>query len=51
MPYVFAVTDRIVVMHRGQKVADKMTADTDSQQVVEYMVGARHDEIVESEAR
>lgn len=46
MPDVFAVTDRIVVMHRGQKVADKKTADTDSQQVVEYMVGARHDEPV-----
>jgi len=43
LPDVFAVTDRIVIMHRGRKVADKKTTETDSQQVVEYMVGARED--------
>mgnify|MGYP002336125969 CR=1 FL=1 len=43
LPDVFAVTDRIVVMHRGHKVAEKQTAQTDSQTVVEYMVGARSD--------
>jgi ABC-type sugar transport system ATPase subunit len=43
LPDVFAVTDRIVIMHRGRKVAEKRTADTDSQEVVEYMVGARDD--------
>jgi ABC-type sugar transport system ATPase subunit len=41
LPDVFAVTDRIVVMHRGRKVAEMPTASTDSQEVVEYMVGAR----------
>ena len=41
LPDVFAVTDRIVVMHRGRKVAEMPTAETDSQEVVEYMVGAR----------
>jgi len=43
LPDVFAVTDRIVIMHRGRKVAEKRTAETDSQQVVEYMVGVRDD--------
>jgi ABC-type sugar transport system ATPase subunit len=41
LPDVFAVTDRIVVMHRGRKVAEMPTADTDSQEIVEYMVGAK----------
>jgi ABC-type sugar transport system ATPase subunit len=43
LPDVFAVTDRIVIMHRGRKVAEKRTVDTDSQEIVEYMVGARDD--------
>jgi ABC-type sugar transport system ATPase subunit len=43
LPDVFAVTDRIVVMHRGRKVAEKKTSETDGQQIVEYMVGARTD--------
>ena len=43
LPDVFAVTDRIVIMHRGRKVAEKRTADTDSQEIVEYMVGVRDD--------
>ena len=29
LPDVFAVTDRIVVMHRGRKVTEKRTADTE----------------------
>jgi ABC-type sugar transport system ATPase subunit len=41
LPDVFAITDRIVVMHRGRKVAEMATADTDTTEVVEYMVGAR----------
>jgi ABC-type sugar transport system ATPase subunit len=40
---VFAVSDRIIVMHRGRKVAEKRTSDTDSQEIVEYIVGARDD--------
>jgi ABC-type sugar transport system ATPase subunit len=43
LPDVFDVTDRIVIMHRGRKVADKVTASTNFQEVVEYMVGARND--------
>jgi ABC-type sugar transport system ATPase subunit len=43
LPDVFAVTDRIIVMHRGRKVAEKATAGTNSTEIVEYMVGARND--------
>jgi ABC-type sugar transport system ATPase subunit len=41
LPDVFAITDRIVVMHRGRKVAEMATDSTDTTEVVEYMVGAR----------
>lgn len=40
---VFAVTNRIVVMHRGRKVAEKRTDQTDSSEIVQYMVGALDD--------
>jgi ABC-type sugar transport system ATPase subunit len=43
LPDVFAVTDRIVVMHRGRIVGEKATASTNSTEIVEYMVGARND--------
>ena len=43
LPDVFAVTDRIVVMHRGRKVAEKKTSETNSQEIVQYMVGALDD--------
>lgn len=43
LPDVFAVTDRIVVMHRGRKVAEKKTSETDSTEIVQYMVGALDD--------
>ena len=43
LPDVFAVTNRIVIMHRGYKVAEKRTSETDSQEVVQYMVGALND--------
>lgn len=43
MPDVFAVTDRIVVMHRGRKVAEKRTEQTSSEEIVQYMVGAKDD--------
>ncbi|MBI5668167.1 MAG: sugar ABC transporter ATP-binding protein [Chloroflexi bacterium] len=43
LPDVFAVTDRIVVMHRGRKVTEKRTADTNSEEIVRYMVGALDD--------
>jgi ABC-type sugar transport system ATPase subunit len=44
LPDVFAVADRIVVMHRGRKVAEKAAALTNMTEIVEYMVGARLDE-------
>ncbi|HVU13021.1 MAG TPA: ATP-binding cassette domain-containing protein [Phototrophicaceae bacterium] len=43
LPDVFAVTDRIVVLHRGHKVTEKKTSETDSQEIVQYMVGALDD--------
>jgi ABC-type sugar transport system ATPase subunit len=43
LPDVFAVTDRIIVMHRGRKVAEKRTGDTNSQEIVQDMVGALDD--------
>jgi ABC-type sugar transport system ATPase subunit len=43
MPDVFAVADRIIVMHRGRKVTEKRTGDTDAAELVQYMVGALDD--------
>jgi ABC-type sugar transport system ATPase subunit len=43
LPDAFAVTDRVVVMHRGRKVGEKMTARTNAEELVQYMVGARED--------
>ena len=43
LPDVFAITDRIVVMHRGRKVAEKKTSETDSAEIVQYMMGALDD--------
>jgi ABC-type sugar transport system ATPase subunit len=43
LPDVFAVADRIVVMHRGRKVAEKQAANTNTTELVQYMVGALDD--------
>jgi ABC-type sugar transport system ATPase subunit len=43
LPDVFAVTNRIVVMHRGRRVAEKRTGETNSQEIVQYMMGALDD--------
>jgi ABC-type sugar transport system ATPase subunit len=43
LPDVFAVADRVVVMHRGRKVAEKPMADTTTNELVQYMVGALND--------
>jgi ABC-type sugar transport system ATPase subunit len=43
LPDVFAVTSRIVVMHRGRRVAEKRTSETNSQEIVQYMMGALDD--------
>ena len=43
LPDAFAVTDRVIVMHRGRKVAEKVTAGTSAEELVQYMVGARED--------
>jgi len=43
LPDVFAVSDRLMVMHRGRRVTEKTTADTSTEELVQYMVGARDD--------
>jgi ABC-type sugar transport system ATPase subunit len=43
MPDVFAVADRVVVMHRGRKVTEKAASATDATELVQYMVGALDD--------
>ena len=40
MPDVFAVADRLVVLRRGQKVADKPIAETSPEQVTGLITGA-----------
>jgi ABC-type sugar transport system ATPase subunit len=32
-----------MVMHRGRKVTEKRVADTSTEELVQYMVGARDD--------
>ena len=41
LPDIFAATERIVVMHRGRKVAELPTSETNTTEIVEFMVGAR----------
>jgi ABC-type sugar transport system ATPase subunit len=43
LPDVFAVSDRLIVMHRGRKVTEKRTIETTTQELVQYMVGALDD--------
>jgi ABC-type sugar transport system ATPase subunit len=43
LPDVFAVSDRLMVMHRGRKVTEKKTKDTSTEELVSYMVGALDD--------
>jgi ABC-type sugar transport system ATPase subunit len=43
LPDVFAVSDRLIVMHRGRKVTEKRTSETNTQELVQYMVGALDD--------
>jgi len=43
LPDVFGVTDRIIVMHRGRKVSEKRTSETDPSEIVQYMMGALDD--------
>ena len=40
MPDVFAVADRIIVMRRGGKVADKRTSDTSPEEITGLITGA-----------
>jgi len=40
MPDVFAVSDRIIVMRRGSKVADKRTAETSPEEITGLITGA-----------
>jgi ABC-type sugar transport system ATPase subunit len=43
LPDAFAMTDRVIVMHRGRKVAEKATSRTNAEELVQYMVGAKDD--------
>jgi ABC-type sugar transport system ATPase subunit len=43
LPDVFAVSDRLMVMHRGRKVTEKKTRETSTEELVHYMVGALDD--------
>ena len=43
LPDIFAVSDRVVVMHRGRKVTEKKTAETDTTELVQYMMGVLDD--------
>jgi simple sugar transport system ATP-binding protein len=40
MPDVFSVADRIVVLRRGRKVADKTVADSSPEEVTGLITGA-----------
>jgi simple sugar transport system ATP-binding protein len=40
MPDVFAVADRITVLRRGRKVADKPTTDTSPEEITGLITGA-----------
>lgn len=40
MPDVFAVSDRIIVMRRGTKVADKLTTETSPEEITGLITGA-----------
>jgi simple sugar transport system ATP-binding protein len=42
MPDVFAVCDRVAVLRRGTKVADKPTVDTDPEEITGLITGAIH---------
>jgi simple sugar transport system ATP-binding protein len=42
MPDVFAVADRVMVMRRGRKVADKAIAETSPEEVTGLITGAIH---------
>ena len=43
LPDVFSVADRLVVLHRGRKVTEQQAAETDTHEIVQYMVGALDD--------
>ena len=40
MPDVFAVCDRIVVLRRGRKVADKLISESSAEEVTGLITGA-----------
>ncbi len=43
LPDVFAVSDRLIVLHRGRIVTEKKASETNSQEIVQYMVGSLDD--------
>jgi ABC-type sugar transport system ATPase subunit len=47
---VFAISDRLMVMHRGRKVTEKRTSETTTHELVQYMIGALDDTKVSTNA-
>lgn len=43
MPDVFAVSDRIIILRRGRKVGERPTAETSSEEIVQYIMGLKND--------
>ena len=50
LPLCFEVADRIVILNRGRKVADVVTAETNNDAVVGWITGARAPQVSASEA-
>jgi ABC-type sugar transport system ATPase subunit len=50
LPLCFEVADRIVILNRGRKAADVVTAETNNDAVVGWITGARAPQVSASEA-
>jgi signal transduction histidine kinase len=42
LDYLFSVTDRIIILHQGRKVADKRTDETNKEEVMNYLLGIKN---------
>ena len=48
LPLAFAVSDRIVVLNRGRKVADVPTKETENDHIVGWITGARPSQFLDA---
>ena len=39
---LFSVTDRIIILHQGRKVADKRTDETNKEEIMNYLLGIKN---------